>query len=304
MYDILRKQSVGLDLLIKSFVIIVLFNVPFLIHAMNQYGLGLRLIDKTQDEFLNNAFGWAYSWVFISVGLFYFLFNKESFPKLRYKKKVSLFLLVFLLVGIYIVIRSLYMTAILLLIVGFILAVVIGRLKSLFVPLIFVIFGLFALVYLIATYGIDLPFLNDEHNMLLSRVDEVSLILQGNIDSAADFGSRNELFNNSLKTFKDNFLFGINHEISDFGNYKEVIIGGHSEWVDNLAKYGLFSLLLVFFLIKSVLVSKPRLWCVYIILFLLGFFNPSLQFPMIFTVFLMMPIIFRYQLENKQFFFL
>jgi hypothetical protein len=260
---------------------------------MNTYGMGLRLIDDSQEGYLKNAFQWAYSWMLISIGLSYLLFNStlRSTIKLNYLHKLLLSL--FFFIGVFVVIRSLYMTAIVFLLIGIIVSFYYGKKRWLFKFFAIFVVMMFVFISYFFMIDIDIPFLNDDHNMVFSRMTEISHILQGDVDSAGDFTSRNDLSSNSLETFLSSPVIGVNHEISDFAFYKGTKIGGHSEWIDNLAKYGLFSILIIVFLFQSIKYSKYSLKPVFLIYFFIGFFNPTLQFVQIYVTFLFLPFLGR-----------
>lgn len=80
-------------------------------------------------------------------------------------------------------------------------------------------------------------------NRLLTRIIDVLNILRGDSSSSGgSFSERIQLMSVSFSTWTSsfkNFFFGVG-DIVDYADPIESGIGGHSEIIDNLAKYGLF----------------------------------------------------------------
>lgn len=103
-------------------------------------------------------------------------------------------------------------------------------------------------------------------------------------DAGIDLNGRFDLINASVRTFKEHFIFGVS-----FLNYNTqatgIVVGDHSEWVDDLARYGIvgFTLFAAFVCcgFKSLFVkfrATKELVISYVLLIVLyGFANPILN---------------------------
>lgn len=126
-----------------------------------------------------------------------------------------------------------------------------------------------------------------ENGDVSMRLNELAELLSGNGITGLAIAKRMEVFSLSMRTFKDNILFGV-----PFSNYNKggvLVIGGHQEWGDNLARYGLIGTALYTLFIYNgftrglgILEKADRKIIVLSILFLLyGFLNPFIQLSFI-----------------------
>lgn len=119
------------------------------------------------------------------------------------------------------------------------------------------------------------------------------LIKSDNIDT---LGSRWDLAQQSINSFFSNPIFGVNY--SDYG---QGVIGMHSQWADDLARFGLFGFLFV--LVVGLLMylemiraasnhldytSVKAAWLTYIVL---GFLNPNMMGALLIIMFVIAPFI-------------
>lgn len=127
-----------------------------------------------------------------------------------------------------------------------------------------------------------------ENNETVSiRVNDVAMIIKGEASSTTAFKIRSDLISKSLDVFKQNILWGINfsdYNTSDIG----VTVGGHTQWFDDLARFGMVGCLLWWYTLwigyKHVIVGGGK--CTefqknfLIVFFAYGFFNPfiTIQF--------------------------
>lgn len=122
------------------------------------------------------------------------------------------------------------------------------------------------------------------------RLTELSHFLAGNLHIGSDLQGRFSLYSRSLGTFLSSPIFGV------AGTTQEGLgVGGHSAWLDNLALFGIMSMLAVHFFAKAYRFSLPRVpvehrgffnifWSYFA---LLGFLN-TLFFSSIFTAWLLL----------------
>ena len=300
MFDIYKRSSKKLKTFtLLSFVAIVVYNTIDLISTMNYYGaVGLRnVINIGAGDYLRNAFNWAYSWIFItmaSIILFRTIYTQRG------KKWLLLIALAFLLTGVFVVVRSLFMIAILMMLTGCVLVFFYGKRRWFLKASVALIVGL---IVFVTSYSVVITQIGSFENggeFLTERTEEVYHTIIGNQGRAHDLNARNDLSLISISTFLKNPLFGINHEVSEFDSVQYTMVGDHSEWIDNLALYGVFSLLLLAFLIKSAKFGSLQSTTIYIMYFITGLFNPIWYFPQNVVVFFFLPILFSLYAEWQQ----
>lgn len=298
MYDIFKmaKKSVKVFTIIMFFAIL-LYNTEELISVINLYGFGLRdVVTLDDDVYLKNAFNWVYSWVFISMAAVLLL--RMTLLKGRKKWWWILFLVLSFL-GVYIIIRSLFMTAILLVLTGCLLSFIYGRKKWIVKSIAAMIIGI---ILFVISFNVFLNYIGlMEHggDFLTERAGEVYNTIIGEKGSSHDLDARNDLSTISLRTFASHPLFGINHKVTDFSKVQYTMVGDHSEWLDSLALYGLFALLFFSFLIQTAKHGQQKGMPIYIMYFITGFLNPLWYFPQNVIVFYFLPIIIGLFDHNK-----
>lgn len=127
-----------------------------------------------------------------------------------------------------------------------------------------------------------------------NKLIAIANVLQGDFENVDTLSLRVELSMIGLNSFKQNALFGI-----DFRNHKSGVIGGHAQWTDDLARYGIIgNLFLVLYYIfaakytvrqckssfvKHLMISE---WIVFLIL---GFLNPCLSGTVLMVMFVVVP---------------
>ena len=290
MYDIYKNSGKNvIYFLVLSLLAITLYNVKSLFEAIDLYGLGLRIIQEDSDFFLHNAFNWSYSWVMITTFCAVVLFSIYS-SYLKEKKLVLVISITILILGIIVVFRSLFMTAIVSLLFGLLLAIMYGRRKWIAKSIIMsVVMGVFFVVIFntllnwIGTFQDDMSFFDE-------KFGEIYAFLTGKTGGSSDMAYRNQLSSISIKTFLSNPLFGINHKITDYRLVQYSAIGDHSEWMDAMALYGMFSFVLFYFIIKCIKGYPKELMPVFLIYIFVGFFNPLLYVLQNTITFLFIPL--------------
>lgn len=129
------------------------------------------------------------------------------------------------------------------------------------------------------------------------RLHSLGAALAGESSEGAYALSRLEIPLKSLKTFLDSPLIGVAYQHGNgFLNSGYFGIGNHCEWADALGNYGLIGgipFLLIYILqVKEVAKSNVRLspaW--WLVLLLMGMFNPFKSFQSNFAVFFLVPAI-------------
>lgn len=129
------------------------------------------------------------------------------------------------------------------------------------------------------------------------RMEELANIFGGNSKNATDWNVRKELKEISRESFKQNYIWGI-----DFNEYnkkgKQLNVGGHMQWDDDLARWGIIGMALWIFVLwqgtKEVLILKKpysQFEIIYILLYILyGFLNPFISLQYIYITFIIMRI--------------
>lgn len=115
----------------------------------------------------------------------------------------------------------------------------------------------------------------------------------GSADSDASSSARLVRAQMSFNTFLDHPLFGITYMTSDIENLNGVILGNHTEWIDDLALFGIFSFFLFSFLWNSAkaINKKSNIIVVILLFILLGFFNKCFFVLQMSIVFIYTPFI-------------
>lgn len=195
---------------------------------------------------------------------------------------------IFLLIGILLVAKSLYMTALIILFVGCLYAL--SKERSLSQQIVFwcVVFLLMFGFYHYIPVLLEL-ISGNETTVLLRRFNDIDILLQGdNLSNAGDFYARLQLSLSSLLVFFDNPVMGVGWQVAyDSFEMEKLGVGSHAQWFDIFAIYGFFSILIILFFIKSssnVFVKMKN--NLSLLLFVLtGFLNPVFSYSMLFVTF-------------------
>lgn len=118
------------------------------------------------------------------------------------------------------------------------------------------------------------------------RLEEIVLLLRGQNIQGTDLKGRFDLMKLSFESFKNNPVLGI-----PFSSYNTkmtgLVVGGHSEWSDDLARYGVVGMIIFgWFLFESLYMILQYKNCnnisfkraVIIIILLYGFSNPIIRY--------------------------
>lgn len=129
-----------------------------------------------------------------------------------------------------------------------------------------------------------------------NKILAVSNLILGNNENLDTLSARADLTMISLNTFRNNLLFGV-----DFKEHVSGIVGGHAQWVDDLARFGFIGNIAIiwnylYFANYSIsALKKEKLkkavksaWCV---LFILGFLNPCMSGTILMIILVVIPCI-------------
>lgn len=212
------------------------------------------------------------------------------------KKYVIVLGFIMVLFSIFLV-RAQFMTAIILALLGFVF-VVFYKNKRVFRFLIGVGFA-FALFLLFLPSIIDLLNNNRKYYDISYRLEEIQSLLSGNEQDATDIGARQNLSMLSLETFFRNPIFGVNHQLTSDRHVIQQGVGNHAAWPDSLALYGIFALLLFYFLHDTLKRQKNDMGSklTMVLFIVLGFLNPLLFFHQMFSAFLYIPLLYQLFLD-------
>ncbi|MEK4201683.1 O-antigen ligase family protein [Cytobacillus sp. FSL K6-0265] len=225
--------------------------------------------------------------------------------KQSFKTKLFLPLLIIVTAAISVLALSNFTTAYLFLIIAIFLAFFTSY-KNIYLVFITVasIMGILFPILLTTLIGI-LEYIRDITPSIMTQDKLMSVIgiLEGNsdIESAS---IRTLLMETSINGFLSNPFIGFGAYYHDHN-----MIGNHSQFIDDLGRYGIIGSLPIFiFMFYSLMIIKRRLqgtkvrnsfiFCSLLFL-LLGFLNPIQSYGIIFAIFLVLPLISRYLQENS-----
>ena len=131
-------------------------------------------------------------------------------------------------------------------------------------------------------YWVNNRFFAQNYTMHM-RLNEIYTLLRFG-DAGRDLNGRFDLMNTSFATFKEHWLIGV--PFSDYNTVNTgIIVGDHSEWVDDLARYGIIgSILFAVFIIKGIntickefKLNKTMIISYAVLISLYGFANPIIK---------------------------
>lgn len=292
MYELIKKESRGIRIAFILFISLI-FIADF--YIAYQY-LEISGAEKLRDaEDLGNDFYimkvsfnlcYAISLILpVFCGLFYEFKGRALLRTFMAAILLGLFL--FLL-------RAQFVTAIIVALIGVFLEFIYRRRLNVFKSLIIILIVGGISLYLILPYAIQQLKDSGEYRTVLGKLVEIENVLSGNKGQASDINVRSNLSEMSFSTFMDNPVLGVNYKLDPTRHITEQGIGNHAEWVDLLAKFGLCSIFLFYFLFISLIKQKNEIGSpVPLIMFIfLGFFNPLFLFPQMFATFLFNPLMY------------
>lgn len=300
MYDILRNETY-LAKCIFSFVLIVYvlwyaFNANSLISFIG-YEEGLRgdNLRRGEDTYVETTFAFVYMLPVLVTTMMSVIRNTPT-TRNTPTHKIRLLKLALFLSAIYLFflsLKSLFMTAIILSVLGIIIAFLYKREEPPF-KLAFktsIVMLAFIIVFLLCFNGIQELAQKKGNKGTVERVVEIKNALTGNLSENSDLSSRNNLRSVSFKTFLSNPIFGVNHTL--VGIVNEKIIGNHAQWIDDLARYGFFALFIFVFLFKAFKTQyrDTKMLLPIVLYVVIGFLNPLLYPISSINIFVLVPLL-------------
>lgn len=293
MYDYYYRMGKRFRLyVIFIFIILLLIDIPVLWNTIQESGLGLR-VGNSDYYRIKNSFNLSYSFAILAPAITYIIAN--ILRGNNYNKKWVLLLIVIDIGIVALVAMSMFVTAIVITIIGVILAFIYKTRNWIVKSIVAVVL---ASIFFVSFFDSIIGFISDSTvnlttRALEERVDEINLLLTGEYSQAEDLNDRSNLGLKSLETFVANPLFGINHKAVNYESMVDLYLGNHSSWIDSLARYGLFALLLFSFLIRSgQRISKECKSSYALFAFAtVGLFNPVFYFPQMSVTFLFIPFL-------------
>lgn len=127
-----------------------------------------------------------------------------------------------------------------------------------------------------------------------NKIIAIANLISGEHVGLDTLSTRVRLTKISWNSFKEHFLFGI-----EFSNHQSGVIGGHAQWVDDLARFGILGNLIIWgnyiyiarYTIKSSCSFEMRssLTAAWATFFVLGFLNPCLSGTIFMIMFIVIP---------------
>ena len=233
-------------------IIVLLANMMVSFSMINVMGdTGLRnTIQSDSDNALKGAFSLIYSLSIIIPTIVYVLKSRKKIGA-RSKSIVLVASVLFIVYSFILVFRSFFMTAVITTIVGALFALIYEKRRWLLkgVSIILIAISLFLASFTpLVSYIDNLSY--GASRQITPKLYELKYILTGETTKAGDLLSRGDLALSSLTTFLENPIIGVSYKAKDFKDTILIGVGNHSEWLDDLALYGLFSLLLFLFIYK------------------------------------------------------
>ncbi len=264
------------------FILLLIFNETYAFRNISSIWVsGLRATrsytsDQDQEMF-KNGFEMVYSFSALIPLFVYSIINHKRWSlkgKAHYLVLIGLVLLsIAFTVFIYL---AMFMTAILIVAIGVVIAVVYGKKRwalktTIGVGLVVCLFMSFYddIIREIGTDEVTSAFVTD-------KLEELHSTLSGDIVEAEDASSRKGLTSSSFHTFIENPIIGVFYKMKSMDDYERGGIGNHSEWLDMMGLYGLFSFLIFRFLYLAYMEQKKysSVTIHLLLYFIIGFLNP------------------------------
>lgn len=282
-------------LTVLLYLAISFFGVQALRYIQNS-AFGLRpLISQNPDDSLiiGGAYGLPYSLTILVPFILYIIVGKKSSLNTVVREKTSkrkILPLLFVLFGAYVVLRSTFTTAFILLLFGFVLVFVVDL--PTIIKTITITFASLLVIPLISYLPELVSLINPDAGVMLDRLYEIDAVSQGEgLTEATDLAARLRLMLSSIKTFGAHPLFGIGAIYGyDYNLMFRAGYGGHSEWLDLFAANGIFAGLIIWHLIQNTGRYVPKDAVSTSVFVLMGFLNPIYLFQIYFVYFYLIPM--------------
>lgn len=257
-------------------------------------------IGISDSVMIGGGFSLAYGFSILIPILVYLLINYSKFALKIYLSKLNARIILILIIALFLVVIFKSMFAISFLIALFGSVYVLFQMnKAKKAKKFMLVIATVLIGFVIITVFQLSSFLNSylgSINTVISRKLMIVLNLfdYSNIEDTGSMGVRFELFMQSINIWLKNFFFGIASE-NNFSKTRMVTagLGNHSEWLDLLAQYGLFSIFLMIYLFKSKksYQNNQGFKMAFILFIILGFLNPINSFNIHFVVFFYVPLL-------------
>lgn len=250
------------------------------------------MVDKGVGDF-NLVYGVVFIPIFCVINMKNFLYNKIAY---------NISFLLILIISFVFIIKANFMTALLLFVMSLFLSLYIPKTmtNSRKISLAFrIIFGLllfFLLKNYIGDFIIYIARKNYFNWVINTKLSVIGNYLIGYSNDLETLGERLGKIAYTMNSFKKSPLIGIN-----YSNYNEYTIGGHAQWFDDLARFGIigFSLWIHFFYkaYKNVIKTTNNLLCrnsinvAWIVFVIMGFLNPNIMSSVTMILFVLIPYI-------------
>lgn len=299
-YDVVRGVDLKAKKLIVFFCLIFILLYAFKANAiLEMVGSenGLREISSQHDEdYVSTAFAYIYSLPILICSLVIAI-KLIIQDRIRFKYPSWILIALIILIIVYLsslIIKSLFVTAMLFTVIGITIALLYKRgekeKKWIFKSGVAVSF---IIVLFIFNFNSIVDFASRNGNEgTVMRMYEIRMSLSGQSKSTVDLAERNDLREVSIQTFFNNPIVGVHHKM--VGTVNEAVVGNHSQWIDDLAKFGLFAILIFVFIYKSLVqqYKDTKIVIPIIVFVVLGFFNP-IMYPIVSIVsFVICPLVF------------
>jgi len=133
-------------------------------------------------------------------------------------------------------------------------------------------------------------------DVVRARLLELIDAMSGSLGNESDLSIRFTLQNVSKNTFLANPLFGVN-----YSNYNEITVGQHSQWMDNLAQFGIIgnTILISYFIyiykytrkFAFTIISRQCINFSWIFFIVFGFLNPNMRATFFLCMFIFAPFL-------------
>ena len=271
-----------------------------------------RLLATGREEITQNLHGIIGGYAFIYSLIFICIVILGCFVEGIIKKNKVLWILILgLLVST--IFKASFMIALILLITISLLTVFKVNKFSHFMFLIIFIIIVIKILSPFISHGLILLSSTANSQSMSMRINELNqFLLYGNAKGTIDMSARFDLYIVSIKSFLSNPLLGV----GGFYGYDTSIIGGHSAFIDEIARYGILGSAPLFIGLFSNMryvyikfdQKQKKIYMKCLVTFLvLGFINTLLFVPLVMVVFFVTPGLIMYlkdhndlnQVENK-----
>ena len=208
----------------------------------------------------------------------------------KLSKRYRILIITYFISALFLVIKANYATAILFLIFFCVGALFVNS-KSGFINILTIFFVVILIFFSLTTL---LEYLSDNlytGTIVEHRFNDVLKFINGQGDNKNDINRRMEFMRVSFDNFLEFPLFGTVE--------KNIEIGGHTEWIDGLAYYGLLRYpFFIAFIIVSIRKVHEFINCssqiviLYLCILILGFFNPFINQNFFLALYIIIPFIF------------